>query len=212
MKFEGEYLNGEKDGKDKEYYNNGNLKFDGEFKNGKKWNGKGYDINGKVLYELKEGIGKVKEYEFDGVLRFEGEYLNGKMWNGKNDSKNYKISFKNGKGFMKILKEEDGELKTVFEAEYLNGELNGKVRDFIGKTYNESFQIYFAFEGECKNNQKEGKGKEYFVDNQLVFEGEYLYNQKLKGKSYIDSKLEFEGEYLCDKKWEGTYAQLIMTI
>ena len=43
------------------------------------------------------------------------------MWNGKNNSKNYKISFKDGKGFMKKLKEEDDELKTVFEAECLNG-------------------------------------------------------------------------------------------
>ena len=207
--FEGEYLNGLKNGKGKEYYNSGQLKFEGEYLNGLR-NGKGkeYDINtgelifeGEYLNDLRNGKGK--EYDEFGELIFEGEYLNGKMWKGKNDSKNYKISLKNGKGFMKILKEEDGEIKTVFEAEYLNGELNGKVKDFIGKTYNESFQIYFAFEGECKNNQKEGKGKEYIVDNQLVFEGEYLYNQKLRGKSYIDNKLEFEGEYLCDKKWDG---------
>ena len=37
--YEGEYLNGERNGKGKEYNNNGELIFEGEFKNGKRWNG-----------------------------------------------------------------------------------------------------------------------------------------------------------------------------
>ena len=36
-----------------------------------------------------------------------------------------------------------------------------------------------------------------------MFEGEYLYGQKLSGKFYINGKLEYEGEYLYDKKWNG---------
>ena len=36
MIFEGEYLNGERNGKGKEYYKNGKLKFDEEYLNGKK--------------------------------------------------------------------------------------------------------------------------------------------------------------------------------
>ena len=38
--FEGQYLKGKKNGKCKEYYNNGKLKFEGEYLNGKKnkWN------------------------------------------------------------------------------------------------------------------------------------------------------------------------------
>ena len=47
--FEGEYLNGEKNGEGKEYYEKGNLKFEGEYLNGKKWNGKGYDKNGRIF-------------------------------------------------------------------------------------------------------------------------------------------------------------------
>jgi len=58
LKFEGEYLNGERNGKGKEYYENGKLKFKGEYLNGK--------LNGKV-----------KEYYYNGKLKFEGEYLNG---------------------------------------------------------------------------------------------------------------------------------------
>ena len=56
--FEGEYLNGEKNGKGKEYDGNGNLQFEGEYLDGKR-NGKG------------------KEYNFI-YLIFEGEYLDGK--------------------------------------------------------------------------------------------------------------------------------------
>ena len=36
-----------------------------------------------------------------------------------------------------------------------------------------------------------------------MFEGEYLYNHKLKGKDYINGNIEYEGEYLFDKKWNG---------
>jgi len=59
LKFEGEYLNGKRNGKGKEYYYCGELKFEGEYLNGKR-NGKG------------------KEYYYDGELKFEGEYLDGK--------------------------------------------------------------------------------------------------------------------------------------
>ena len=59
IKFEGEFLNGERNGKGKEYYNNGNIKFEGEYLNGER-NGKG------------------KQYNFHyGNLEFEGEYKNG---------------------------------------------------------------------------------------------------------------------------------------
>ena len=41
--FEGEYLNGKRNGNGKEYYDNEKIKFEGEYKNGLKWNGKEYD-------------------------------------------------------------------------------------------------------------------------------------------------------------------------
>ena len=37
--YEGEYLNGEKNGQGKEYDKSGNLEFEGQYLNGKKWNG-----------------------------------------------------------------------------------------------------------------------------------------------------------------------------
>ena len=50
---------------------------------------------------------------------------------------------------------------------------------------------------------RNGFGKEYDFSGKLNFEGEYLYNHKLKGKLYIKEKLEYEGEFLFDKKWNG---------
>ena len=65
--FEGEYLNGKRNGKGKEYCSEDKVMFEGEYINGKK-SGKG-----KYLYE-----------DFLKIIRviFEGEYLEGKKWNG----------------------------------------------------------------------------------------------------------------------------------
>ena len=80
--FEGGYLNGKKNGKCKDYYNDGKLMFEGEYLNGKK-NGKckEYYLNGKLSFEGEylngKKNGKCKEYSCCGGLEFEGYYLNG---------------------------------------------------------------------------------------------------------------------------------------
>ena len=92
--------------KGKEYYNNGKLRFEGEYLDHKKWNGKGYDEQGNIIYELINGNGKGKEYDNSGHLVFEGEYKKGKR-NGKGKEYNYK-------GIL------------IFDGEYINGIKNGK--------------------------------------------------------------------------------------
>ena len=66
---------------------NGNVEFYGELRRNRKWNGKGYDINGNLIYELDNGNGKVMEYEYteyEHYLIFRGEYLNGRRYgNGR---------------------------------------------------------------------------------------------------------------------------------
>ena len=52
--------------------------FEGEYLNGKRWDGKGYNKNGIIDFEIKNGNGQGKEYYENGELKFEGEYLNGK--------------------------------------------------------------------------------------------------------------------------------------
>ena len=68
--------------KGKEYDYNGKLIFEGEYLNGKRnGKGKGYNKDGKLEYEIKNGKGFITEYnEWDKI--FEGEYLNG-IRNGK---------------------------------------------------------------------------------------------------------------------------------
>ena len=199
LEFEGEYLNGKRNGKGKEYdFITGVLIFKGQYLNNKKWIGTGYNEYGGIMYELKNNInGKGKEYvDYGGKLIFEGEYLNGE---------------KNGKG-----KEyyNNGNLK--FEGEYLKDlKWNGKGYDpynnivyelkdgkgLIKEYYNNG---KLKFYGEYVNGKRNGKGKEYnWYNDELRFEGEYLYNYRLKGKFYIIEKLEYEGEFLYDKKWSG---------
>ena len=55
---------------------NGILEYEGEYLYNKKWNGKGYDENGNIIYELTNGNDKVKEYSNYNGLIFEGECLN----------------------------------------------------------------------------------------------------------------------------------------
>ena len=61
------------------------------------------------------------------------------------------------------------------------------------------------FEGQYLNCLKNGNIKEYDYYNNLIFEGEYL-NGKRNGKCKEydkDGKLIFEGEYLVGKRWNG---------
>ena len=123
-----QYLNGERNGKGKEYDYNGELKFEGEYLNGNRWNGKGFNIKGNKIFEIINGKGKVKEYYSNGNLEFEGEYLNGKR-NGKgkeyyNGELLFEGEYLNGKKWNGKGKEYDSG-KLVFEGEYLNGERNG---------------------------------------------------------------------------------------
>ena len=79
--YEGEFKNGERNGKGREYDDRGNLLYEGEFKNGKR-NGKGKKYNnGELLFEgvylNGERNGKGREYDEEGDLLYEGEYLNG---------------------------------------------------------------------------------------------------------------------------------------
>ena len=199
MEFEGEYINGEKIGKVKKYYTNysgRNLEYEGGFKNDKK-NGYGkeyyeeYQEEEKLIYEGEflddKRNGKGKEY-YKGQLRFEGEYLNGKRWNGK-----YRLINSWG--------------QPEFEGELINGEKKGK-EYLLGN---------LIYEGEYLNLKKNGKGKEYYKNGKIKFEGEYILDNKWTGNMYDpdgnftfkmidgegngkeydnDGKLRYDGEYL----------------
>ena len=226
LSFEGGYINGEFNGKCKEYFDEDEddddvdekLLFEGEYKNGKKWSGKGYDINGNIIYELKNGKGYIKEYEQKHnklYLKCEGNLLNGEkngLWKNYQEGKlkfegEYKDNKINGKGKEFNLK--TGELR--FEGEYLyDFKIKGKEyiegrleyegeyfwnKKWNGKGYDENGNIIYIL----KNGR--GKFKDYNNSGELIFDGEYL-NGKKNGmmKEYCNGKLIFDGEYLNGEK------------
>ena len=139
IRFEGEYINDERNGMGKEYDPLVNkLEFEGEYLNGLKWSGKWFDKydNNKILFKLTNGKGYGKFF-YDGKLEFEGEYFNGD---------------KNGKG-----KEyyNDGSLK--FEGEYLNG------LRWIGIGYHNGNMEYQLINGN-------GKIKDFYSNGKISFE------------------------------------------
>ena len=177
--FEGEFLHGKKNGKGKEYTYDGKLIFEGEYLNG--------IINGKC-----------KEYYSDGKIKFEGEYKNG---------------LKNGEG---NLYYSNGKIK--FKGEYLEGKnWNGKTFDyFSNKTYEikdgsgflkdyDYLGEQLEYEGQYSNGERNGKGKQYYPDGNIMFEGEFINNQwNGKGKKYNENgQLLFEGQYNNGIAWNG---------
>ena len=47
---------------EKEYFENGNIKFEGEYLKGKKWMGKGCNTYSGLDFKINNGKGNVKEY------------------------------------------------------------------------------------------------------------------------------------------------------
>ena len=166
----------------KEYYDDGKLLFEGEYKCYKRYNGRIYDKNGKIIDEIKEFKSLKEKEDENKKIKFEGEYLEGKYWKGK-----YKEYYDIDNHILK------------FEGEYINGELNG-----IGKEYNEGGKL--IYEGEYLNGKTIGQGKEYYDNGILKYEGEFisLCRKQGKGKLYnIKDELIFEGEFYENKKWNG---------
>ena len=74
-------------------------------------------------------------------------------------------------------------------------------KKWIRKEYKRKKLIY---EGNFSNGKRSGEGKKYHeITGKLMFEGDFLYGRKKKGKEYIKGNLEFEGEFLFNKKWNG---------
>ena len=211
--FEGDYLNGKKNGNGKEFYLNGDIKFEGEYLNGRRYGkGKEYDVENKLKFEgnyshgLRHGFGKV--YDENRII-YEGDFSIGKKWNGNiYNSKTKKIyEIKEGNG--NVIEYYDSQ-KLEFDIEYLNGEKGkGMVREYYddGKT--------LLFECEYKDGDLNGQGKHIDFRGKIRFEGEYLKGKRWNGKGYNDKgEVEYElkdgcGEirtFFRDKlKFEGVY-------
>ena len=127
-------MDGKKDGLIKEWYSNGNQKFEGVYAVGllqgncKQWYTDG-KLESEVSYKNGKKDGLIKEWYSNGNQKFEGVYAVGllqgncKQWytDGKLESE---VSYKNGKKDG-LIKEwyTDGKIK--IEANYLDGKLHG---------------------------------------------------------------------------------------
>ena len=118
MEIIGEELNGLKNRKCKEYYDNGIIKFVGEYLNGKKHGkGKVYNKDGNLIFEgeyLNGERDEGKEFYNNGELKFEGKYNKGIKWTGLgyNELEEVIYELDNGNGNVKEYNDND---KLVFE-------------------------------------------------------------------------------------------------
>ena len=192
--FEGEYLKGERNGKGKEYYANGQLSFEGEYLKGKRWTGKRYGLSDNILYELKEGKGLVKENY--GIYAYEGEYLKGEK-NGRGKEYYYV------KGPIRFDGEYYNDKRWTGKSYDKNGNIISEIKEGKGY-YKEYYSENMIFECDYLNGVRNGKGKIY-LNNKLVFEGEYVNGENNgKGKSYdLEGNLSFDGEYLYNRRHKG---------
>ena len=90
------------------------------------------------------------------------------------------------------------------------------IKEYIIKT------DILIFEGEYNKGKRNGKGKEYYENNIIKFEGEFLNGKTISGKGYdIDGnviqilkdekgkefydngRIQFEGEYFKGRRWNG---------
>ena len=143
LKYEGEYLNDKREGKGKEYSEEGELIFIGKYKEGEHWNG----IK-KIFEEFEDENEQVIKY-----VKYISQIKKGKM-NGK-------------------CKEFDKEGNLIYEGEFSEGKRNGDGKEF--------FKNNVQFEGEFK----EGNGKE-MVMNIMRKEIYYLMVHIKMGKDIME--------------------------
>ena len=116
MIFEGEYLNGKRNGKGKEYNKEGKLIFEGEYLNGFKWNGQVYGFQNVIACQLQEGKGALNRFfclKGNIILPQGGEFIKGEL--------KAKVSIYDNVG------------RTIFEGEFLDGKRNGKGKETENK-------------------------------------------------------------------------------
>ena len=114
------------------------------------------------------------------------------------------FSFLNKKQFLNVINY-NKELQQIFGVNIEDyKKISGKYiicENGKGKEY--TLENKLVFEGEYLNGKRNGKGKEYYLDGDLKFEGEYLNREIWNGKGkkyYPNGELKFEGEYLNGKK------------
>ena len=201
-----------KDGKFKDFDNNGNLIYNGEYKNNnKEGNGEMYDINFNKHIPIYSGTWKENKYNGNGklyILNLKNYYI-GEFKEGKKEGKGklinnntyYEGNFKNDKkdGFGIYYKYNSNKSKK-YEIKYegifeIDNIINGKC------TYKNN-DIY---EGQFKNNLKHGYGEFIINKTGIIYKGYWKNGLKngtgiLIDENKITFKTEWEDNKLKSKK------------
>ena len=160
-----------------------------------------YKYKGKILKnenwdDLREGFGKM---EYENGIFYEGDFKNDvKEGNGKlifQDGITYEGEFKNDKinGKLKIINKEG---KLLFDGIVnKDGELTGYL--------NQKYESGGEYEGDIKNNLKEGKGKFKFL-NGNIYEGEFE-NDNFHGYGKFICKELYDNGEVFEEIYEGNW-------
>ena len=219
----GEFDDNQGNGKGKYYNNMGNLVYEGEFVNSIRQGIGTYYYNKDNYYfgNFKNGIpnGEGKYYK-DGLILYDGMYANGrKNGNGiqyyKNGSVKYIGEFANdnyeGKGILFFENYNDNDCNnSIINKEkimYYQGDWkNGEKNGFGKEYYNNGILKY---EGQFENNQYNGFGTLYLTcDHNYIYTGSFV-KGKMHGKGMINNQIT-QNEYSFDDnkemiKYEGDF-------
>lgn len=169
-------------GKGKEFWPNGNLRYDGDFMHDMACgNCKIYFEDGTLCYAgevwLNQWYGKGVSYREDGTIHIDGIFADGIV-----------------NGFARVFYECGG---LSYEGETKDGAIHGQ-----GRKYNEDGTIYY--EGTANMGNPDGFGRAYHPNGMLMYEGE-IKSLKLWGygrKYHENGKLIYEGEFV-DGEYSG---------
>ena len=222
--YEGDYKDGLRfNGKGIEFNSKNMQIFEGEYKDGKKWKGEGNEYNNKEKLILKRlydngDIIKETEYNSKGQIIFDFEFKNNERYKGieynELGEKIFEGEYKDNIRFSGKAK------NNIFEYEYINGKISSNniaVYDYInhelfigeykdGEKYNGILRTYFddinnilKREVEVKEGNIKGKGKEYYGNQKLKYEGQYE-NGKKNGEGILYYRLSGYINYIGDFK------------
>ena len=191
--YQGEEKDCKRNGKGKEYYKNGDVKYDGDWIDDlPEGEGKYIDIDGKYYVgQFKRGVknGKGAEYDKDNNLRYEGDFINGKY------EGNGKLIYANGECYNGLFKDglkygkgtyyyKNGKVK--YEGDFINDVIEGN-----GKLISENNYYYI---GEIKNNSLNGKGILYYKDDRVRYKGEFLNGKyEWNGQLTLENGITYKG-------------------
>ena len=171
------------------------------------------ELKGKIFSKIKD---KLKE-------KFGINYEDEKEKKEKEEEKEEKEENYEKNSLFKFNEVTDIEEKIKVrykENEHKNLEINDEqlniddIKDNSSKKFSEFFIPYFKNENieyiwtgkYNKYNEKEGKGKEFDLDDNLIFEGEYEASKRIKGIEYyikLKGLKKYDGNYNNGKRWNG---------